>query len=306
MKSKSGKQGFTIIELLTVMSIIVILMSIMMPSLAAIRRYSKVLKQKGQFHDIGTGLEMFSIDFDGYPDSKGTRTADGSPAWNVDTDTPAKPYCGAMRLCEAMLGQDGFGFHPDSRFAARGTDSTGTIFYYPRPLTTANDNRKDRKHPYIDADKFKKAYVDDLFPDPGVYTGSDPCESVICDVFGKVKGIETNNKLGMPILYYNANTAKLGNDPNIINISGNIYDWRDNHDITGLRPVGVAATEVIPLYEGVTAPTAKTYAEVFYDIIRDKKATAISKPYNDSTYILMSAGWDELYGTKDDIYNFGE
>jgi hypothetical protein len=284
------------------MSIIVILMSIMMPSLAAIRRYSKVLKQKGQFHDISTGLEMFSIDFDGYPDSKGTRTAGGSPGWNVDIENV--PYCGAMRLCEAMVGQDGLGFHPDSRFAASGMDANPVpINLYPKPVT--DDNRRQRKHTYIDIDKFKTAYLVDLYADQGVYlTAADPCETVICDVFGKVKGRETNAKLGLPILYYKADSTKLGNDPNINNTPGNIYDWRDNHDITGLRPAGV--TERIPLYEGVTAPSVKTGQDIFYEVIRDKKSTITAKPYNENTYILISAGWDELYGTRDDVYNFGE
>jgi len=93
MRAKGKKTGFTIVELLTVMSIIIILISLLLPSLAAVRRYAKDVRQHGQFHDIENCLEMFSIDYDGYPDS----------SWSdIDGDS----YCGAMKLCEAILGQE--------------------------------------------------------------------------------------------------------------------------------------------------------------------------------------------------------
>ena len=112
MKPRAQKTGFTIIELLTVMSIIVVLIGILVPSMNAIRRYSKVVLQKSQFHDISKGLETFSADFPltGYPDSSA-----------VDLD--GESYCGAMKLCEAMVGQDGLGFHPDSIFDDEGEDA---------------------------------------------------------------------------------------------------------------------------------------------------------------------------------------
>jgi len=105
MKSKGKRIGFTIIELLTVMSIIVILIGLLVPSLNAIKRYARVVAQQNQFRNIGSGLEMFQSDFDEYPDSS-TIDADGAL------------YCGAMKLCEVMAGQDGLGFHLDSRLTA--------------------------------------------------------------------------------------------------------------------------------------------------------------------------------------------
>ncbi len=74
-------------------------------------------------------------------------------------------------------------------------------------------------------------------------------------------------------------------------------------DIDGLPVSGVTGSS--PLHYGTTAPD-KTYSEIFYEAIRDKKATAVAKPYNESTYILMSAGWDGMYGTRDDVYNFAD
>jgi type II secretory pathway pseudopilin PulG len=291
-KKKKRKIGFTIIELLTVMSIIVILISLLVPSLNAVRRYSRVVTQKGQFHDIHTGLEMFSIDFDGYPNSD-----------RLDTDTPTPAsYCGAMKLCEAMLGQDGVGFHPDSKFYRTGWSgpaSSGTELY-PDPVT----NRRERKNPYIDiVGKYKMCNVEDLYL--GSSTGfappfDDPCSTVISDVFYRIKGQVTADKLGMPILYYKADIGKLYHDPCSPDFpEDNIYDFRDNDELAGL--IVPDRTDPHPLYCGPTGDP-----DTFYRNTASKKIGGITKPYNEDSYILISAGWDGLYGTRDDVYNFAE
>jgi hypothetical protein len=43
----------------------------------------------------------------------------------------------------------------------------------------------------------------------------------------------------------------------------------------------------------------------FYSYIRDPKVLARAWPYRPDSYILISAGPDGLYGTNDDIRNFG-
>ena len=93
-KRQFGKKtGFTIIELLTVMSIIIILISVLVPGLNLARRYAKRVKQKAQFHSIRVALEQFSADQGGYPES-GLMGA-------------AAPYTtGAQRLAEALMGRD--------------------------------------------------------------------------------------------------------------------------------------------------------------------------------------------------------
>lgn len=138
-------------------------------------------------------------------------------------------------------------------------------------------------------------YGDTGFGDTGSF---DPCSTVISDVFYRIKGQVTDDKLGMPILYYKAYIGKLGHDPNTP--SDNIYDVRDNDLLVELR-IPDRETDPHPLHwGGVGNP------DVFYENTFSKKIAGFSRPYKEESYILISAGWDGLYGTRDDVYNFAE
>jgi prepilin-type N-terminal cleavage/methylation domain-containing protein len=297
MKTKDKKRGFTIIELLTVLSIIIILLAMLVPTLNAVRRFAKVVTQKGQFHDISKGLEMFRIDFgDAYPDSS-------------QFDLTPDPYCGAMKLCEAMVGQDGLGFHPDSVFDNMGLAADGvTQLYYNRPpgLTTPTPtlaeeaNLRTRKVKYMEGAEFQMTSIGELFPLQSIF---DKDCAVICDVF-KRTGLRNakGQKLGMPILYYKADSTKLThNSIDGVASKTNIYDYLDNDQLLGIDvPWMTAPNNKHPLFSNSLAP------DLFYSNTKDKAVTTMDKPHNPNSFILLSAGWDGLYGTRDDIYNFME
>ena len=97
------------------MSIIVILIGLLVPALNKVRRYATGVKQKAQFNAIEAALELFNNEFGGYP----------TTPRRLDSTGPAA-YCGAMKLCEAMMGQDLLGFHPSSVFRRDGMDAAGT------------------------------------------------------------------------------------------------------------------------------------------------------------------------------------
>jgi len=245
--------GFTIIELLTVMSVIIILISLLVPGLTALKRYAKNVVQKNQFHAIEVAIESFNAEWQGYPDSDAQNG-----------------MCGATRLTEAMVGRDLLGYDP-----------TGTY---------ATDDLSGRKQ-YLTSDKADVYKLSDLYPAFGsFFTGN---ELVLCDAFTNVTHKVTGKLIGMPVLYYKADTSKTqqfsGPNPN------NIYNFLDNNELIGLGVPWSPTGAQHPLYNN---------AVLFSDMIWDKSITTIRRPYRADSYILISAGYDGLYGTKDDILNF--
>ena len=116
IKQSDKKAAFTIVELLTVMSIIVILIGLLVPALNQVKKFAKDVKQKAQLHAISVALEFFNGQFEAYPDSSAT-------------DVDGVPYCGAMKLAEAMVGKDLLGFNPASVFKSNGQDYKGNQLY---------------------------------------------------------------------------------------------------------------------------------------------------------------------------------
>jgi type II secretory pathway pseudopilin PulG len=320
-------KGFTIVELLTVMSIIIILMSVLVPGLTRTRRYAKVLAQKAQFHEITKGLELYRNDHqETFPDSG-------------PSDNSASPvgYCGAMKLCEALVGQDGMGNHPASNFQA---SQPGT---YPLDLCTQQTSAailadpcwaasvRDRTK-YVEVENIKAYRLRNVFADtwtfnvPSFYATTvslNPTypNAVIGDVFQRadIKGgtaptgcpLKAGQKVGMPVLYYKADSSKIGHD--IINVpvtstsNTNIYNFDDNYAITALGlPWEGAHTNDHPMYRPSPTSAPGDGTPIFYKAITNDKVTATPRPHNDDGFILLSAGWDGLYGTQDDVYNFAK
>ncbi len=328
-RNQGRRIGFTIIELLTVMSIIVILISLLTPALNRVRRYATDVKQRAQFHAIGIGLDAFNSEFDGYPDSNAV-------------DDQGLNYGGAMRLAEAMVGQDLKGFNPTSHFEQRGfmgvsitagwTDPSGYVMPYP-PLgypdqPTYNGNLRARKT-YLELEHANAYMLKDIYDNSTITsafaglsgptaTGFEPNTYVLCDSYNRVTNKTTGKKMGMPILYYRADQAKIlfptpGTPPNPDMQTGAyayIYNFYDNQALINmgmpwssyashLGNTGVTA-------DGFQITGANACPEEFYRIIRDKKISSGDRPYRADSYILISAGFDGEYGTSDDIYNFGD
>jgi prepilin-type N-terminal cleavage/methylation domain-containing protein len=322
------KRAFTIVELLTVMSIIVILISILVPALNKVRRYALDVKERAQLHAIGTGVEAFSAENDGYPDSNG---------WDGDPSAPLArgyAYCGAMKLAEAMVGQDLRGFNPDSRFRRNGfpgvllpEDAPWDGMPYPPyntigvtvDLTGYAENIKKRKT-YLQLENANATQIRDIWTvsDIKTYSGFEPNSLVLCDVYSRATSLRTGKKIGMPVLYYKADTTKtvfptdssFYNNSNCQSISSSyIYDYRDNYDLVYL-PIPWDTSHCHPMAcfpSGWTPEGGKPNPWLFYQKISNKKMPSSNPwPYRADTFILMSAGYDGEYGTGDDIFNFGE
>ncbi len=295
---KREKTGFTLVELLTVLAIIALLVGLLIPSLTMIRNTAKKAKQKAQLTEIGLALTAFRNDYGDYPPS----------SW-----LPPGDYCGAQKLAEALLGRDLLGFHPKSDWTA-----TNPIFYPPAPIPA--QNLDERKGPYLEqatTNAFRLGNNPARLDPEGLFTNSTPLNPdtfVICDSFG-VKKINIapgqTAKAGTPILYYRANTASKSIIPPPIPLpfDQRIYNVRDNMPLT---------TQLMSIVDGTAhklGDTTNSY-EFFYGnpaaapipvigYIQDPKVTVRPWPHRPDSYILISAGLDGLYGTPDDICNFG-
>jgi hypothetical protein len=255
------------------------------------KRYAKEVRQKAQFHSIDSSLELFSGNsgWDGYPPSG---AMDGAPT--------SASYCGAMKLCEALVGQDLMGFHPNSHFWANCTiNGTDKLYDNPPPQPTLYPNTADNL-------KARRTYLQqtsDAYKLKQLYAATTPFNGelyVLCDVYNRVKHRETGKGVGMPILYYKANPSNTIHDPcsgvSIPSVwnndNGYIYNYLDNQELVGL---GVPGGGTHPLSVG----------NKFYEITKDKRVTiSVGRPFKPDSYILISAGFDGIYGTDDDIFNF--
>ncbi len=299
MTVKRGRTGFTIVELLTTLVIISMLVGMLLPALIMVRNNARRAKQRAQFTSIDMALTAFRNDDGDYPPSN----------WPDTIPLPARnDYCGSQKLAEALLGWDLLGFHPQSAWRADGLDrNVGPFTYNPPNPGLASLNQ--RRGPYLElatTNAFRlgnsaAGVRDGLFDDT---TPLEPSTFVLCDVFGAKKitlatATGKTVKAGAPILYYRANTSRRTIEtvlpPNrIYNAHDNIaiIDVKKRADLADGKDKAHLLGESTGMYQ------------FFYDYIRDPKITAMPWPYRPDSYILISAGVDGEYGTRDDITNF--
>jgi type II secretory pathway pseudopilin PulG len=303
----NNRKAFTIIELLTSMVIIVLLVGILLPSIAMVRRMAKETAQKAQFAAIDMALDAFKQDYGDYPPSD---WQEGAGAGYV--------YCGAQKLTEALLGWDLQGFDPNTFWRSDGLDALGGAGAYDPLRTRGTDTLYERRGPYLEVAKTKVFRLGNstTSENDGLYKyellGSSNFNKmkpnfVICDVFG-VKKITMTDPVfhtfiattiaGTPILYYRANTAsKTIQDVNPVN---NIYNCTDNLNIIQLGKLPAGGTPPLGVGPG------SYFYDPAYKIVDEKiySATGRRWPHRPDSYILISAGADHEFGTNDDILNF--
>ncbi len=319
------KSGLTVIEILVVVGIIATLVGILIPALTMVRNTAKKVKQHAQFTAIDLGLAAFRNDYGDYPPSNWYSPSDGGP----------QDYCGAQKLAEALLGWDLLGFHPDSAWRGDGLDAAGgpetydPLGVYAKDPIIRQEKLKQRRDRYIELDVANAFRLgesvagnrDGLFVST-VGMGGQPLRPntyVLCDIYEvperkQVLQDGRSDIPGTPILYYRANVSS-----KTITVSDGaaidpkdpqkqlIYNSRDNAPLTNLGRLSDAAKPLAqrqqhPLDSAAVPP----WGVNFYDYIRDPKTpTAHPWPYRPDSYLLISAGPDGLYGTNDDIRNFG-
>lgn len=306
MRTGHTGKGFTLIELLVVVGIISMLLGLVSVGLRKTSIVSKNLRQKSVFHGMEIGLELFSKDFDGYPDSR------------MRNDT-GNVIVGAQRFAEALVGRDGLGFDPRTDWYAP-DDPTN-----PGDPYMGDESLGRRKDLYLEFKHFEARTLDEFYqtPAPLFTTNGTHQAPILTDVFEKNPLLNANGKVGSPILYFKANQSKREWDFRTPNPDATdwipetytrwVYNLDDNRPLLDL---GIANQDLADEYDrhfpdtDPAAPDLTTIPGAFYRFITNGEAltgtgpNASYRPYNPNTYLLMSAGYDGIYGTEDDITNF--
>lgn len=316
-----GTEAFTLIELLTVISIIAILIGIMAVGMRKTNMIAKNIRQKVEFKAMEVGLELFAKDFDNYPESRSLPDA-----------VAAQSVCGAQHLAEALVGRDGRGFEPITGWYPPSDQTYRTGFATDAALLNSLYNGTDnaslmrRKAPYVDF-RYSGVYtIAELWQSgvasSNIYTSASAGaverlrSPVITDTFNRYEitpAAGTRIKVGLPVLYFKADSSKRFrvdatknpvSNPGRAEYSQWIYNFDDNLPVITL-PVMLDTALPDQDYTDKSAPS-KTQAQVFYETITklEDPSRNFYKPYNGDKFILISAGWDGIYGTKDDITNF--
>ena len=178
LRHNRAPRGFTLIEMLVVMGIILLIISILLPTLNRASREASRARIAADFQVISQALDAYKADFGDYP--RPGLLPNGNPVG------------GAQILCWALIGPgdagDGFGnpLGTDGQagpgFRVRGTQ--GTVY-----------------GPYLALDRFKYGILDN---NGNIQTNSatDDTQNVIADRYNH------------PILYFVANKAAVDSSPN--------------------------------------------------------------------------------------------
>lgn len=271
---KAGKATNHIWLVLLVIAALIVMFRVIVPALMR-RPRGHPPNQHAQLYSIKAALGLFNNAFDGYP-------ASGA------ADPNGAAYCGAMKLCEGLMGQDMLGFHSDSIFRADGRDAAGSMDLYDQ----TGDWWTSRKGPFLPPESADAVEIREIWSDANGTGAFLATSRVLCDVWRR--RLDSGKKVGMPVLYYRADVSKKAHDAENPDNPENIYDYRDNHALLALGVPGEAGKQH-PLYAD---------PKMFYEMTRDKKVKDKSVPHNADSFILISAGYDGVYGTEDDITNF--
>ncbi len=294
-----GRSAFSLIELLVVIAIIALLTGILVPGMKMVTRAAKRLKQASVFHGYATGLELFNKDFDDYPDSAIEANAFGL----------GQVVSGGQHLAEALLGRDLRGFDPRTKWCANGEN--------PDVYSNSQASKNRRKELYVEQ-KDDGAYLPNLLfaNTASVFSENGARRSpVLTDIFLKKRVSLSSGpgvRVGSPVLYFKADTRSrlglfMGTDPlGIANHAKWIYNYEDNRALIELGSVLDQAVKhefdenQNVMYQGNSIDGL----QFFYETIKNPRVDTYEKPFNPKTFILMSAGPDGVFGTKDDVTNF--
>ncbi len=290
----SRRGGFTILELLVVIGIIVILIGILIPVVSKVRKSARAADTTNQISVIQGAIERYYSDFHAYPGPLSNSEIGVAMTITGVVPNGGGTITGSENLVLGLLG---------------GLRNTGTGLEYNKDwvgqgAASLNVNQPRTYPAYISTDNLSDGAYSE-----GSTSANDTNIPEFLDRFSNT----------MPILYLRANVGMGG----VIDTADDNaqYDLRDIIGYTGTN-IGLGKSVKSTAYKNATYPnhglrTVTTSASM------DKASGSYTYPYdaypyftnpNQTTplqarakdgYILISAGPDRVYGTEDDITTFG-
>lgn len=304
----SRRTAFTLIELLVVISIIVVLMGILLPVIKSVQIQARAADTKNQIAHIGALFQAYYNDFNSYPGPIPNTQLRGAAVNNVTTaenaSNPPQPITPwdqtKITMAEnAVLGLLG-GLKPGAT-AGQFTYSQGLLGQGPRSLGPV-----PKKVPaYGDTNGLSAGdYKDDV---------ADADDSIIPEFVDRFPQ-------GMPILVMRARVGVVTTPGGpVVTATPTTAAQYDQTQVTPYTAAASGAyigegkvqegewTLAFPQHGFNDAPSTASSVTTPYPLnihAALRHPTLPDTPRQKDSFILISAGADRVYGTRDDITNF--
>jgi prepilin-type N-terminal cleavage/methylation domain-containing protein len=319
------RNGFTLVEMLTVIGIIVLLVSILLPVVSAVRTKGHVADTQALLARIATGIESYYADFKAYPGPlhngqiyNGGVAGPAITIVNAPPPPPGQPAPSflpekATQSENLVLGLLG-GLKPNTSGAGYTFDwqqlGSGPMSLNPRApkkhraymdkVNLSEGNYKDEAGDADDSDL--PEFIDRFpYPMPILYMRANVGASGIVSNERSVTGTPTQEQYDLKqikayTLVESGKNIGMGKEPPPDSDYPNGQGPTNHLDRLkhGLREVTANTTIVNP------APPGLTY-KFPYDLYGFMRHPSMANtPRQKDSYILISAGADRIYGTRDD------